>query len=311
MLRPRAALLSLLSCTWLLLPACAGSQAGSPADAEEPAPQWAQGKAADAASLFQTDYADELSADDTSFLTAVASYYLAPGEEVAVAPIEDEWAWAPSETPVVRFALDEAGSTVVVTRGEESQEVSARTTIEDKVDIMPVSYVLSPQDTRWRVLIHEHHTEARDDFVQFEWFPVDTRFIAEGRFVPASERTPTPLQTSRGEAKTLYLAGQIEFELRGQACVLQAFAYTAEAVVEEELLVPFKDDTTGKQTYGAGRYLELRAPDLQYSDFIELDFNRATNPYCAYSEHYNCPFPPSFNTLELAVEAGVLAPSDH
>ena len=75
------------------------------------------------------------------------------------------------------------------------------------------------------------------------------------------------------------------------------------------LFVPFRDATSGKQTYGAGRYLDV--PLAQ--ETAELDFNRAYHPYCAYSGAWTCPLPPAENWLRVAVEAGEKLPErqDH
>jgi hypothetical protein len=86
---------------------------------------------------------------------------------------------------------------------------------------------------------------------------------------------------------------------------LQVFAYAAEPTPDEPLLIPFRDATTGHESYGAGRYLE---PTLPHEHVLRLDFNRATNPLCAYSEHYNCPMPPRDNTLPVAIRAGARSP---
>jgi uncharacterized protein (DUF1684 family) len=86
---------------------------------------------------------------------------------------------------------------------------------------------------------------------------------------------------------------------------LQAFGYTPEAAPNEPLLIPFRDTTSGHESYAAGRYLEPNAPQAAE---LELDFNRATNPLCAYSEHFNCPVPPRFNSLDVPIQAGAMAP---
>ena len=73
------------------------------------------------------------------------------------------------------------------------------------------------------------------------------------------------------------------------------------------LFVPFTDLTNGESTYGGGRYLDLEGP---LGNAVELDFNRAYNPYCAYGGAYSCPIPPIENHLGVAVRAGVLKHHD-
>jgi hypothetical protein len=165
---------------------------------------------------------------------------------------------------------------------------------------------VSRQDADWRVLVHDRDAEARRRFTGIAWFPIDARLIVEARFELLAIREPQSLQTSRGVTKTLYLAGVYRFELDGRPLALQVFGYGPEPSEGEALLIPFRDQTTGHTSYGAGRYLEPSGGETV------LDFNRATNPLCAYSEHYNCPMPPAFNRLDgFDITAGARAPAGH
>ena len=69
------------------------------------------------------------------------------------------------------------------------------------------------------------------------------------------------------------------------------------------LFVPFTDATTGKQSYGSGRYLEFYKKDIE-NNTLQLDFNKAYNPYCAYATGYKCPIPPRENRLSISIKAG-------
>ena len=71
---------------------------------------------------------------------------------------------------------------------------------------------------------------------------------------------------------------------------------------EDYLFLPFLDDTNGEESYGGGRYIDCRIPE---GDTIEIDFNKAYNPYCAYNENYSCPIVPRENYLAIEVKAGV------
>ncbi len=77
---------------------------------------------------------------------------------------------------------------------------------------------------------------------------------------------------------------------------------------KEYLFMPFKDPTNGVSTYGGGRYLDIKKPD---SDRILIDFNKSYNPYCAYSEEYNCPIVPTENTVHSEIRAGVRLEGGH
>ena len=79
---------------------------------------------------------------------------------------------------------------------------------------------------------------------------------------------------------------------------------------DDMMFVPFRDATSGKETYGAGRYLDIPRHD-DSDDAYMLDFNLAYNPSCAYSPRWNCPYPPPQNNLNIAVEAGEKVPYEH
>jgi uncharacterized protein (DUF1684 family) len=104
--------------------------------------------------------------------------------------------------------------------------------------------------------------------------------------------------------------GEVHFVLQGQQLrlnVYQSLDLVHTPGYEDYLFIPFTDLTNGHETYGGGRYLDFRIPKAAS---VWLDFNRAYNPYCAYtSGKYSCPVPPPENRLPVAVRAGVR--SDH
>jgi uncharacterized protein (DUF1684 family) len=102
----------------------------------------------------------------------------------------------------------------------------------------------------------------------------------------------------------MQLVGTLEFTLQGEPRRLGAFVEEGTERITD-LFVPFADMTTGTETYFAGRYLDI-APTA--TGYYTIDFNRAYNPYCAYSEAYECPFPPPTNRLSVPVRAGEKAP---
>ena len=105
--------------------------------------------------------------------------------------------------------------------------------------------------------------------------------------------------TADGEQEYLRW-GEFEFTVDGRECRLQAYRSDPDTT---RLWVPFRDDTNGDQTYGAGRYLDLTAEDRTDDGWV-LDFNLAYNPTCAYNEAYECPLIPMANWLDTRIEAG-------
>jgi len=102
----------------------------------------------------------------------------------------------------------------------------------------------------------------------------------------------------------------LKFSLEGQTLTLNVYEsveLSKKAGYEDYLFIPFTDLTNGDETYGGGRYLDLRQEALRQKP-VRLDFNRAYNPYCAYSKGYSCPIPPAENWLPVAIRGGVKSP---
>jgi len=72
---------------------------------------------------------------------------------------------------------------------------------------------------------------------------------------------------------------------------------------KDHLFLPFNDLTNGGDTYGGGRYIDLKTTDIT-NNTLTIDFNKAYNPYCAYGDGWNCPIPPPENNLQIAITAG-------
>jgi uncharacterized protein (DUF1684 family) len=111
-----------------------------------------------------------------------------------------------------------------------------------------------------------------------------------------------------GDLREFEVYGTFVFQAAGQEQRLTAYRAVPPHPGFDELFVPFKDATTGKETYGAGRYLDVTRRDDDVEDYL-LDFNTAYNPLCAYSPRYNCPYPPPQNRLQVRVEAGEMTPT--
>jgi uncharacterized protein len=147
---------------------------------------------------------------------------------------------------------------------------------------------------------------ARAHFTELEHFAPDARFRVTATFKskPGKE---FQMKTTTDRLPTYRPMGTLTFTLGGKKrklTVYQNIALAAKPEYVNYLFVPFTDLTNGESTYGGGRYLDLTGP---LGPSVELDFNRAYNPYCAYGGRYSCPIPPPENHLPLAVEAGVKA----
>lgn len=154
-------------------------------------------------------------------------------------------------------------------------------------------------------------SEDLKNFHGLPFFPVNEKYRIEARFVRTPGSQPFKMPTSSGRLPVYEKFGEALFELDSQKIVLpiyQSHELRERKGYEDYLFLPFKDLTNGGESYGGGRYIGLRIPE---GDTIVIDFNKAYNPYCAYSGRYSCPLTPQENRIPLAIPAGVMAPPDY
>lgn len=140
---------------------------------------------------------------------------------------------------------------------------------------------------------------GRVPFHDLVYFPPDRRYVVTATLERATTPQEAYLRTNRDNQAVMRYLGDLAFRLGGRALRLRV--YHAGEGVGTSVFVPFRDSTSGHESYGAGRYLTL---ELNEQDRYELDFNRAFNPYCAYTDEYECSFPPAENDLPIPVRAG-------
>ena len=145
--------------------------------------------------------------------------------------------------------------------------------------------------------------DKRDALLPLRYDPPDPSYSAPAELKLANQRPVFEMPTSTGKLRRMERVGVLEFSMKGQPMSLAAFVEEGQPL--ENLFVPFADLTTGKDTYPAGRYLDLHPTS---TGFYTIDFNMAYNPTCAYNETYDCPFPPPSNRLKLEIRAGEKAP---
>jgi len=108
------------------------------------------------------------------------------------------------------------------------------------------------------------------------------------------------IATSKDKPRIMLHIGALPFTFEGKEYALQVYA-PKDTSEGNYWFVPFTDATSGGETYGGGRYIDI---DDVRSDSLFLDFNYAYNPYCAYNERFDCPIPPPENALPIAIRAG-------
>lgn len=144
--------------------------------------------------------------------------------------------------------------------------------------------------------------EARATFKGLNWYPLDERYVAQAiKLRRPTTPTPAPLGSTGADTIQMMEAGILEFQLLGTPCALRAYEPAPGEADEPYILIPFQDATSAKETYGAGRYLDL---EPNHHDTYDLDFNRAYHPYCAHDDTWSCTLPPPENRLPIPIQAG-------
>ncbi len=136
-------------------------------------------------------------------------------------------------------------------------------------------------------------------FPGLEWYEVKPEYRVRGRLVPTDERSTVRISNVLGQVNEFVSPGVVEFELQGKKFRLTPVFETPD---QDELFYIFKDGTSARTTYGAGRFLYSALPDQE--GMVVLDFNRAYAPPCAFTDFATCPLPPPQNRLLVAIEAG-------
>jgi uncharacterized protein (DUF1684 family) len=148
--------------------------------------------------------------------------------------------------------------------------------------------------------------ERAGGFQGLRYYPPDVAYRVEATVSPQAQPETVWLGSTKGDLRPQMRYAELRFTLSDEPCRLLAFKDPAGELTEPgELFIPFRDATSGTETYGAGRYLETEeheGPDG--ARFAVLDFNLAYSPWCAYNEAYSCILPPPENRLSVSVRAG-------
>jgi len=150
------------------------------------------------------------------------------------------------------------------------------------------------------IRVRDSVNPSRLDFKGLQYFPYRTDWHMQAHFERYVPERHIPIVNILGMTQDMTSPGAIVFEREGRSWRLDTIL---EAPGDQQLFVMFSDATSGKQTYGAGRFLYVGLPK---EDRIDVDFNEAFNPPCAFTNFATCPLPPQQNQLELAVDAGEL-----
>ena len=148
------------------------------------------------------------------------------------------------------------------------------------------------------VRVKDIENRTRREFKGLEYFPIDPKWRVEARFEPYQPPKTIPITNVLSMTDDETSPGALAFDVNGKTYRLDPILEKGET----DLFVMIADETTGRETYGAGRYIYVSPPDA--SGKVVLDFNKAYSPPCAFTNYATCPLPPRQNHLPFRVEAG-------
>lgn len=154
--------------------------------------------------------------------------------------------------------------------------------------------------------VETHEVVSKSNRKYLHFYPVNEQYRVLAKFTKISDTAGFIVKTSGKMNKKFFRYGILNFSLDNQSVRLTI--YQSEQLMKTEeyrdnLFIPFTDLTSGEESYAGGRYLDYQTGDIQNNSLL-IDFNKAYNPYCAYTTGYNCPIPPRENDLPVAILAG-------
>jgi len=188
----------------------------------------------------------------------------------------------------------------ITSKGQVIQEILAfnpDSTRQPVMEFGSLRWFVIRRDTKYGVRLRDLESPALQDFHGIERFPVDRSWLVTASWEATPGRT-IPITNVLGQTTPQDAPGVLVFTLNNREFRLDAL----DEGVEDELFIIFGDATNTKETYGAGRYLYVRKPD-EHGEVI-VDFNKAENPPCAFTDFATCPLPPRQNVMDVAVLAG-------
>jgi len=249
---------------------------------------------------------------ETGWLTLTGLYWLKPGENT--------FGRAKSNTLVLdnKSLAERAGAFVVkdgkvhfvarkganVTHeGKPVSDIELASDLTSDPTVLKsgsLSFYLIERVGKLGIRVRDSENPHRKNFVGLQYFPVDDNWVVDAHFEPYNPRKKVPIINILGMQEDMDAPGALVFTHAGKEYRLDALL---EDPADKELFIMFADGTSGKETYGAGRFMYVPLPSKDAT--VRLNFNKAYNPPCAFNTFATCPLPPPQNKLmTVRVEAG-------
>ena len=255
---------------------------------------------------WRQNYEAKLKADD-GWLTVSGLIWLHEGENRFGSAPGNDVVLPSAAVPANAGHFDlHAGKTVVhvnpgvaITMGGKPVE-SAELRPDSKTDRLKIgdlTFFVHATGNRFAIRLKDKNSKLRKDFTGLHWYPVSEKYRFNARFVAYDSPRKMEIETMLGDHEKLDIVGYVTFSLGGKE-------YRLDAEKDDNtggLFIVFRDLTSTKETYQAARFLDTDQPK---DGRVELDFNKAYNPPCAYNPYTTCPLPSPGNRLQVKIPAG-------
>jgi uncharacterized protein (DUF1684 family) len=256
--------------------------------------------------------AEQTLKSDSGWLTVVGLHWLKPGATTFGSAAGNDFVLpagkAPQKAGVFHFdgktvRLEAAGGSGIQVNGKPFREGTLQDDSHgaepDKVTLGDLTITVIERGGRIGLRLRDRTSKYRQHFTHRSWYPIKPEYHVKGKFLPYPQpkmlRIPTVID---GVVEEHESPGEIEFQLGGKTNRAQVLKSGP-----NELWLIFRDRTSGKETYPAGRFLY---GDLLAGGTVRFDFNKAYNPPCAFTPFATCPLPPRQNSLAIPIPAGEL-----
>ena len=246
--------------------------------------------------------------DSTSWLTIAGLFWLEQGANSFGSSPDNQISLPQHSSPARagelilendRVRLRAAGEAGISLQGRPVLSADLRSDAggePDRIEMGDLRMWIIERDGRKALRVRDFRAERFLEFEKLYFYPPDPDYRVIGTFVPHDKAESIMLSTVAGTRAEIASTGKVEFNLKGRELSLVLLDGG-----ENSYFIIFRDETSGRETYGACRYMS--AADLG-EQMVELNFNRAVNPPCAYTPYATCPLPPPENILPVSVEAG-------
>jgi uncharacterized protein len=254
---------------------------------------------------WRQQYEATLRADD-GWLTVSGLFWMHEGKNTFGSAANNDVV-LPSPVPASAGYFDlNAGKTtvhvnpgVLITMGGKPVE-TAELQPDSKVDrlvIGDLTFFVHASGSRFAIRLKDKNSKLRKEFTGLHWFPINEAYHVSANYVAYPSPREVQIETVLGDREKTKLAGYVTFQLDGKELRLDA----EQSDSTKQLFIVFRDLTSKKDTYPAARFLDTEAPK---DGKLDLDFNIAYNPPCAYNPYTTCPLPSPGNRMQIEIPAG-------